>query len=194
MIPGRSRQRLRATAYPAGSQRLRGRIVGTNGALPIAKRIAKTGKPMGSPVPERVVGAKLRAAMLTKVMDSSPQLALGTGYQVKGASKAGQDRKQRPQFQPIQQQTNRFKAHFPPLSDWGTPGRASLLGADAPWSRSHLAGVDFNQMPVNPPTEPTSRKRLAGRLYPAPKVLDLKGGASRAAAVGRGDEPSSPSS
>src|SRR5215469_10876595 len=49
-----------------------------------------------------------------------------------------------------------------------------LLGADAPWSRSHLAGVDFNQMPVNQPTEPTSRKRLAGRICPAPKVLDLK--------------------
>jgi len=64
--------------------------------------------------------------MITEVMDGSPQLALGSGYQVKGAGKAGQDRKQRSQFQPIQQQTNRFKAHFQPLGNWGVPGRASL--------------------------------------------------------------------
>src|SRR6516164_3552383 len=62
--------------------------------------------------PERVVGAKFNAVMLAEVMDGSPQLALGAGYQVKGAGKAGQDRKQRAQFQPIHQQTNVFKVHF----------------------------------------------------------------------------------
>lgn len=143
-------------------------------ALRIAKRITKSEKPMGSPVRERVVGAKFRAAMITKVMDGSPQLAVGTGYQVKGASKASQDRKQRPQFRRIQQQTNRFKAHFPHSAIGVLRAEPLLLGADAPWSGSDLAGVNFNQMPVNRPTEPTSRKRLAGRLCPARKVLDLK--------------------
>src|SRR6516164_830616 len=46
------------------------------------------------------------------------------------------------------------------------------LGVDAPWLRSHQADANFNQMPVNAPPEPTSRKRLAGRLCPARKVLD----------------------
>src|ERR1700745_919836 len=44
------------------------------------------------------------------MMDCSSKLALRTGNQLKSAGKAEQDRQERPQLRPVQQQAYRFKA------------------------------------------------------------------------------------
>jgi hypothetical protein len=46
------------------------------------------------------------------MVDCSSQLALRTDDQLESAGKPEQDRYQRPQLHPVQQQANRFKTHF----------------------------------------------------------------------------------
>src|SRR3974377_1693514 len=59
------------------------------------------------------------------MMDRSSELALGVGYQVKNVGQPEHYQQQRSQLQPIQQQADRFKAHFPLSQIAGALDRAS---------------------------------------------------------------------
>jgi len=74
---------------------------------------------------ESVAIARFSGAALAQMMDCSPKLALRIRDQLISAGEAEKDRQQRPHLQPVQQQANRFKAHF--SSPWHSDARKGSL-------------------------------------------------------------------
>src|SRR5262249_13202309 len=96
------------------------------------------------PLAPQTANAQFSVATLAEMMDCAPQLALRAGDQLKSAAQADQDRHQRPQLQPVQQQANGFKAHFSSSCRRRIGSWVSNAGA----TPSKPAATEFNQMSV----------------------------------------------
>src|SRR5689334_15462426 len=91
-------------------------MMGSYGALSIGTPVGRRVKKRRSV--ESVVNPQSSGTTLTEMMDCASELTLRTGDQLECAGKAEQDRQQRPHFQPVKQQANRFETHFSLPGAW----------------------------------------------------------------------------